>query len=151
MDRAISNAIGHSLDFDARLAEIEQQAQAEVTRLEVIDALGSVYAIQRLHNLQFDDNGVLNQHISRIFADNDIVVPDRDPMLLCHAETCLTQLMSKRILVNLLEKAGPERIHNIERASDYALGYSVQGNFTLVHLRIPILPPDADRKSLPNG
>ena len=60
------------------------------TRLEVIDALRSVYTIQSLHCLQLNDNGVLDQHISGVFPDDDMVVPDRDPVLLCHAESGFT-------------------------------------------------------------
>jgi hypothetical protein len=61
----------------------------------------------------------------------------------------ITQLVNQGILVDLLEKSDPERIHNAERASDDALGYSVQRDSILVHLRFPILAPDADRESLP--
>jgi hypothetical protein len=85
MDRAASNIIGNPVDFDALVAKIEQQAKPQVTRLEVIDALCCVYAVQRLHRLQFNDDGILDQYISGVFPDDDIVVPDRDPVLLCHA------------------------------------------------------------------
>jgi hypothetical protein len=142
-----SNAIGHPVDFDAWLTKIEQPAQA--TRLAVIDALRGVYAIQRLHCLQFNDDGVLDQHISGVLPDDDIVVPDRDPVLLCHTELCLTQLVSQGILVDLPEKSDPRRIHDSEREPDDTLGYSVQGDFILVHPRFPTLLPDADREGLP--
>ncbi len=147
MGRAASNAIGHSMDFDARLGKIGQQAQA--TRLEIIDALRSVYTIQRLDFLQFNDDGTFDQHINGVLPDDDIVVPDRDPVLLCHAETCLTQPVSQGILVDLLEKAGPKRIHNAERVPDDARGYSIQRDFIQAHLRFPILAPNADREGLP--
>jgi hypothetical protein len=149
MHRASSNAIGHAVDFDARLAKIEQQAKPQVSRLEVIDALCGVYAIQHLHRLQFNDDGGLDQHISSIFPNDDIVVPNRDAVLLCHAETGLTQLVSQGILVDLLQKAAPKRIHNAERAPDDTLGYSVQGDSIPAHLRFPILLSDAVRESLP--
>ena len=67
------------MDFDAQLAEIEQQAQAKAARPEVIGALRGVYAM----------------------------------------------------------------------ASTDALGYSVQRDLILAHLRFPILAPDVDRESLP--
>jgi hypothetical protein len=70
-------------------------------------------------------------------------------VLLCHTETCLTQLVSQGILAGLLKKSDPEHIHNAERTSDDALGYSVQREFILVHPRFPTLAPDADRESLP--
>jgi hypothetical protein len=41
MDRTASNTIGHQGDFGARVAKIEQ-AEPQVCRLEVIDALRSV-------------------------------------------------------------------------------------------------------------
>jgi hypothetical protein len=83
-----SNAVSESMDFDAGFANIEQQTQAQATRLEVIDALRVVCAFQRLHGFQFNDHGALNQHVSELLPDDDVVVPDRDCMLLCHAETC---------------------------------------------------------------
>jgi hypothetical protein len=73
-----SNAVGDSMDFDAGFANIEQQTQAQTTRLEVIDALRVVYAIQRRHGFQFNDPGGLNQHVSEVLSDDDVVVPDRD-------------------------------------------------------------------------
>jgi len=83
------------MDFDSRLAKIEQQAQAKATRLEVVDALRSVHTILRFHCLQFNDDHTFDQHISRVFPDDDIVVPDRDSVLLCHAETRLMELVSQ--------------------------------------------------------
>jgi hypothetical protein len=90
MDRADSDAIGHSVDFDARLTKIEQQTKPQVGRLEVIDALCGVYAIQRFHCLQFYDDGAFDQHVSDVFSDNDTVVTDHDPMLLRHTEADLS-------------------------------------------------------------
>jgi hypothetical protein len=57
--------------------------------------------------------------------------------------------MSQGILVDLLEKAALKRIHNAECAPDDAFGYSVQGNFILVHPRLPVRLSDAVRESLP--
>jgi hypothetical protein len=107
MDRAASKAVGKSVDFDAQPTEIEQQAQAKATSLEVIDALRGVYAIQRAHCLQVNDDNALDQHIGRVFSNDNIIIPDRDSVLLCHAETCLTQLVRQGVFVDLLEKSDP--------------------------------------------
>jgi hypothetical protein len=59
--------------------------------------------------------------------------------------------MSQGILVDLLEKAAPKRIHNAECAPDDAFGYSVQGNFILVHPGFPIRLSDAVRPTAPQS
>jgi hypothetical protein len=48
MDRAGSDAIGHAMDFDARLAAIEQPASTNAIRREAIDALRRVSVVQML-------------------------------------------------------------------------------------------------------
>jgi hypothetical protein len=52
-----------------------------------------VYAVQRLHCLQFHDDGTFDQQISSVLPDDDIVVATLDPVLLRYAEPSLSQLV----------------------------------------------------------
>ncbi len=69
MDRASANAGGHKVYFGARLAKAEQHAKA--TRLEVIDGLRSVYAVQCLHGLQCNDDGIIGRYIGGVLLGDD--------------------------------------------------------------------------------
>jgi len=89
-DCHISNAVGQTLDFDARLAKNQQKTKLQTARLQVIDALCGVYTIQRLHSLQFHNNRTFDQEISGVLPDDDIVLVHLDPVLLRHAETRLS-------------------------------------------------------------
>jgi hypothetical protein len=51
----------YSLDLDAGLAEIEQQAQMQPGCRQIIDALGHVRFLQRANRFQFNHDGIVDQ------------------------------------------------------------------------------------------
>jgi hypothetical protein len=51
----------YSLDLDAGLAEIEQQAQMQPGCRQIIDALGHVRFVQRANRFQFNHDGIVDQ------------------------------------------------------------------------------------------
>ncbi len=59
----------HKVDFDARLAIAEEHAKA--THLAVIDALHSVYAVQRLHRLRCNGDCIVGQQIGGVLHGDD--------------------------------------------------------------------------------
>ena len=61
MDRAAGRLVGHPLDFELQLAEIEQQADAKGYRLQIIDRLCRGRAPQCLRWFQCHYNGARDQ------------------------------------------------------------------------------------------
>jgi hypothetical protein len=56
-----SQASDHAFDFQARLGEIEQQAERQAGRLQIIGALHPMHVIQCPDCLQLNQNHVLDQ------------------------------------------------------------------------------------------
>jgi len=108
----------YSLDLNARLPEIEQQAQVQSGCLQVIDALGHVRFVERANRFQFNHDGILDQQVSHILARDDTVVMNRNPLLLQNRQPGLAQFMGQGIFINLLRKTSTEPIHNPKRATD---------------------------------
>jgi hypothetical protein len=108
----------YSLDLDARLAEIEQQAQMQPGCRQVIDALGHVRFVQRANRFQFNHDGILDQQVGHVLARDDTVVMNRNPLLLQDCQPSLAQFMGQRVFVNLLRETGTKLIHHPECAAD---------------------------------
>ena len=51
-----SQLVDDALDLDSRLAEIEQQAQLQSGRFQVVEALRHMHVIESFDRLQFDKN-----------------------------------------------------------------------------------------------
>jgi hypothetical protein len=62
---------------------------------------------ERLWHLEQTKDGVLDQHVSGVFPNDDTVVADRDPVLLRHAEARVAQLVRQGILVDLSRNPTP--------------------------------------------
>jgi len=139
MYRTSSKAVGKTLNFESGPAEVEQQAEAQSGCLQVVDALGGVSAVQRLDGFQFDDDGLLDQQFGRVLPDDNAVVANCNPVLLLDGQAGLAQLVGQCVLVILLEKPGPERIYDLECATDNLLRQSVGSGFICVHLRLKFL------------
>jgi len=84
MERNRSQAVRHALDLQARLAEIEQQAEMQAGCFEVIDTLGAVRLVQCFHGLQLDQKRIVDQQVNEVLADHRTLVGDRDAALLRH-------------------------------------------------------------------
>ena len=62
-------AIGHAFDFQARFAEVEQQAETQTGGLEIIDALGTMRLVQRFDGLQLDEKQILDHQVRKVLAN----------------------------------------------------------------------------------
>jgi len=89
-----SQAPNDAFDFAARLAEVQQPAQTQARRLEVVQALGTMAIVQCLDGLELHDQHVIHQQVRRVFTDDDTFVPDDDTALLRHGKTDLAKLVA---------------------------------------------------------
>jgi hypothetical protein len=99
--------------------------------LKSVSALRDMRVGQRSGHLEFDDDLVLD---IRSFADDHVVVIDRDCPLSGDAETGLSRLVSKSVLVDRFNAPMAERIADPESAADDPLGRRLQ------QPRIPLHP-----------
>ena len=58
--------------------------------------------VEPLHNFQFDNYQTFYQQISQVVSDDDSVISDANRRLLQYFQPALSQLVSKRILINFL-------------------------------------------------
>ena len=121
----ISPVLDDAPDLDARRAEVDQQAERFAGGTQVVDALRAVRAVERSHGLQFDEDGIRDQQIDEVFADNGGLVADGDRSLLFDAKTRGTQFQCQRNFEYLFQKPTVQRVGHREREADDPLGYCV--------------------------
>jgi hypothetical protein len=63
-----SQARDHAFDFQARLADIEQQAQRQAGRFQTIDALHPMRVTQLFDRLQLDQRHAFDQQVRAVVA-----------------------------------------------------------------------------------
>ena len=135
-----SEAEYDALHFEACLAEVDQQAQVQTGRLEIIHALRAVNIVEHSDRLQLNEHCTLDQQIDRVFSGNNAIVSDHHAVLLQDRKAVLAQFMSESILIDLLKKSRSKRVENGERASDDTLGHPIERDFICVHLRASAVP-----------
>ena len=70
-----------AVDREARLAEIEQQAEMQARRFQIVQALCPMNLIDPRRRLQFGQNVTLNEQVNRIVPDRDPIVSNTHAML----------------------------------------------------------------------
>ena len=119
---AASQAVDHTLDLQAWLAEVQQQAERQGGCLEIFDALGAtpgssarghVRIVQGLDGVQLDRQCLLDHQVDDVLADQYVVIHDRGTPLLRKGEARLAQLMCQRILVDLPGNPAPSVLSTV--------------------------------------
>jgi hypothetical protein len=85
-------------------------------------------------HLEFDDDLILDQQFSDIFANDHVVMKYADSPLLDNAEPALSHLMGKGILTGFLNEPMTQRIGTLESTPNDPLGHRRQ------RPRIPFIP-----------
>ncbi len=85
-----------------------------------------MHLLKCLDSLQFNQNRVLDHQIDEILADNRATGCDSGVMLLRNGESCLTQFKRQRVLVDLLQKPGPELVQHGKCAANNGPGHFIQ-------------------------
>jgi len=80
--RAASKSVGNALDIKAGLAEVEQQAEVQPGRRQIVEALRGVRVVQDLDRFQFDDDGSLDRQVDIMLPDGNVIICDSVPLLL---------------------------------------------------------------------
>ncbi len=74
--------MNNPFDFEARVPEIDEEANTHEGGSQVVQALRRMIVVQRSDGFQFDENRIFNQQIDRIFSYNNGVIYDLDRVLL---------------------------------------------------------------------
>jgi hypothetical protein len=77
---------GHAFDLQARLAEIEQQAELQAGSLEI---MGALHVTNHSH--------VLDQQVGEVLADDYVIAVHLDATLLHNCAACVTQFTCQPI------------------------------------------------------
>jgi hypothetical protein len=64
----------HAFDLPARLAKVQQQANSQIGRFQIIGALHSMRVGQRFDRLQLDQKRVVDQQVHEILYQDVFVV-----------------------------------------------------------------------------
>lgn len=111
-----------AFDLQPGVAEVNQQAEIQSSRLEIIQTLRTVDIIQRSDRFQLNQYSVLYQQVGSIFANNDTVVTHDDAVLLEHIQIGISKFVRKRIFIHFFQEASTERVLYTKRAADNTLG-----------------------------
>jgi hypothetical protein len=76
-----SEAVNNAFDFQARLAEVQQQAQTQVGRFEVVQTLSKMNRVQFLDRPEFHEHRVPHQQVHSVLTDDAAIIPDDDTAL----------------------------------------------------------------------
>lgn len=93
-EASASEAEYDALHFEACLAKVDQQAQVQTGRLQIIQTLSSVNIVECSDRLQLNEHRTLDQEIDGVFSDINAIVSDDHAVLLQDRKAGLTQLMS---------------------------------------------------------
>jgi hypothetical protein len=130
-----SKAIHQPPDLDARVAKIQKQAKPQSCRLQIIHTLGGMDPLQRPSNVQFNQDGILNQQIGGKTPDHPSFVMDRDIKLLPNLQSRIPQSERKTVLLDVLGEPGTKPIGNRECRPNDRFGQPVTVPFISVHPR----------------
>jgi hypothetical protein len=107
----------YSLDLDARLAEIEQQAQVQPGCRQVIDALG-MCALSSARTAFSSTTMVSSTSKSVNYRRLRYRRNGQQSLAAARPPASLAQFMGQGIFINLLRETGTEPIHDPKRAAD---------------------------------
>src|SRR3954470_6487340 len=99
------------LDFQCK---VDQKTNREARRCEAIDALSVVAHINRPAGLKFDEDGLFNDQVCFVLANDDVFVPDFQFDFRLDSQSCLLKLVTHGIVVTQLGEAGAELAANFK-------------------------------------
>src|SRR3977135_1836444 len=105
-----SEAEYDALHFETCLAKVDQEAQVQAGRLQIIQALGAVNIVECSDRLQFNEHRTLDQQIDGVSSDINAIVSHHQAVLLRDRKAGLARFMSESILIDLFKKSRSKRV-----------------------------------------
>ena len=88
---------------------------------QIVEALCAVVVVERADRFQLDDDLLLDQKVNDVFTDDHSIIDDGNTSLLVDIQSGEPQLVSQRVLINLLQKSTSKCVRDTESTSDHAL------------------------------
>jgi hypothetical protein len=145
-------AASNSLDLRPRPAEVQQQAEPQSRRLQIVEALRGMWVIQSLHRFQCDGKYPLYQQLDIVNPDDHPIICNSDSILLHDVQPTFAQLMHQRVLQNPFQKPNAKRVQNLKGTANKPLGEPINPALISVHPWLKYLAlPHASQPLLPQG
>jgi hypothetical protein len=104
--------------------------------LQIIQALRAMDLVDRLGYLQFDQDDVFDEQVSRIVSDHDPIVSNDHTMLLRDGDPSFPELVKQSVFIDSLKESGSQRAEYRQDAANDPLGQKVNPVLTGFHLRV---------------
>jgi hypothetical protein len=105
----LRRGVDFAFDLDA-LTKIDEQADFNAGRLEIVDELGLMCGMQVFDGFEFEDDLVFHDDVGHVVADQLTVVIDLDLLFLFGAETGFQELDQEGILIDDFKEAEAEGV-----------------------------------------
>ncbi len=105
---------------------------------KIIETLRHMFFGEAVDTLQFDDQYIFDENISKVISHVMALVPDCKGSLGCRSDTLNGEFSNERTLVDLFEKSGSKGIRDLKDGAKHTLGQRIESAFIRVHRR-PIL------------
>jgi hypothetical protein len=134
--------VHHAFDLQARLAEIQQEAELQAGGFETIRALHAMRVVERFDSLQLNQQCVLDQQVCKVLADQHAVVVHGDATLLHNREARRTQFMRQRVLIDFSKNPTPSVLSTVNAQPitcpdrPFSLSLSACSACIFLHLRL---------------
>ena len=102
-----SQVLEDRLNLDARRTEVGHQTELLSDCPQVVDALRAMRTIERPDGFQFDENGVLDEQVGKVFSEHGSLISDGHSALLFAGKPRFAQFQRQRIFINLFRKSLP--------------------------------------------
>ena len=110
-----------SLYLDA-FGEVYQEADFYAGGFQVVDELGAVCRVKVFYGLEFEDDGVFDNDVCGIVADQLVLVMDLDLSFVFGVEASFFQFDQEGVLVNGFEEAESEGVVDFVGTGDDLMG-----------------------------
>jgi len=97
---------------------IDEQADFNAGRLEIVDELGLVYGVEVFDGFEFKDDLVFHDDVGHVVADQLVVVIDLDLLFLFGAESGFQELDQEGILIDDFKEAEANGVVDLVGALD---------------------------------
>ena len=104
--------------FQAFGAEIQQDAQPDSCRLEVVQHLSNMLFGDGFSGLEFQENCLIDYDVGEIVADNFSRIVYLNGLLLFDAEVLFSEFEREGILVDFLQESGAEGVPDLHGSAN---------------------------------
>src|ERR1017187_7475538 len=119
-------SVDNPLPLDFGLLEIHQKTDGTAGGPQIVEALGSVLAGERVHAFQFHHQGVFHQDVGKVFPHTVALINYWKGSFGGCRDAAKAEFSEESALVNLLEEAGTQGARDLKDSTQHALCQRIQ-------------------------